>query len=226
LYRPEDVVAFAKKDVASPGFAEALSAAHTQGFAAIKRLAGGRAAVFHESTLAFAWTIPDPESRSRIDERFRELANLMRDAFRALGVDARIGEIPGEYCPGEYSINTRGERKIMGVGQRVVSGAAHVGGVIVVADGERIQRILTPIYAALGIVWRPETVGSIREDVGAVTLTEVAQAILASFAARYDLTEKKPSAQTLALAEMLEAEHEARREPPLSSPPAPNGDVD
>ena len=56
----------------------------------------------------------------------------MRTALCSLGVDARIGEVAGEYCPGKYSVNARGATKIMGVGQRLARHAAHVGGVIVV----------------------------------------------------------------------------------------------
>jgi hypothetical protein len=26
------------------------------------------------------------------------------------------GEVPGAYCPGDWSVNARGERKLMGVG--------------------------------------------------------------------------------------------------------------
>ena len=39
-----------------------------------------------------------------------------------LGVDARVGEVPGEYCPGAFSVNARGRIKLAGVGQRLISG--------------------------------------------------------------------------------------------------------
>ena len=73
----------------------------------------------------------------------------MEDSFRRLGVDARVGEIPGEYCPGAYSVNARGVKKLMGVGQRLVPSAAHVGGVVVVNGANRVQgraaaRVPTP----------------------------------------------------------------------------------
>ena len=38
----------------------------------------------------------------------------------------------------------------MGVGQRLVRGAAHVGGVVVVDQGDRIRDVLLPVYDALG----------------------------------------------------------------------------
>ena len=47
LARPGRVVAFAKRDVLAPGYAEAVAAARAAGFGSMVRLAGGRAAVFH-----------------------------------------------------------------------------------------------------------------------------------------------------------------------------------
>ena len=130
LYRPERIVAFGPMDRVTPGYRDAVSAARDRGFAAIERLSGGRAAVFHEQTLAFAWSVRDPDPRLRIRERFGEVASLLVAAFASLGVDARVGEVPGEYCPGEHSVNARGRTKLAGLGQRVVAHAAHLGGVV------------------------------------------------------------------------------------------------
>jgi lipoate-protein ligase A len=187
LYRPDDVVAFSGMDAAQPGFASAAAAARRAGFDAALRLAGGRAAVFHRQTLAFAWTLPAPETRDGIRARFDEAAAIFADALRSLGVDARVGEVAGEYCPGEHSVNARGARKLMGVGQRVIRGAAHVGGVLVVNDAERVRAALGPVYAAMEFAWDPATTGSVADEIGAVTLEDVGAAIEAAFAARFDL---------------------------------------
>src|SRR5690349_12929142 len=61
LARPGAMVAFGKQDVSSPGYAGAADAAREHGFDAVKRLAGGRAAVFHEQTVAFAWAQQNPD---------------------------------------------------------------------------------------------------------------------------------------------------------------------
>lgn len=187
LYRPDDVLAFSGIDAAQPGFDAAVAAARAAGFAPSLRLAGGRAAVFHANTLAFAWTLPAPAGRDGIRARFEELAGLMAAALRRLGVDARIGEVPGEYCPGEHSVSARGAKKLMGVGQRVIRGAAHVGGVVVVDDSERVRAVLAPVYAAMGFAWRPETTGSIADEIGATPLDVVAAAIEAELRARHEV---------------------------------------
>ena len=110
----------------------------------------------------------------------------MTEAFGTLGVDARIGELEGEYCPGAYSVHA-GDMKIMGVGQRLVRGAAHVGGVVSVLHGSRIRDVLIPVYRELDLDWRPSTAGALDELVPDVTLDRVRDAIVESFSARLSL---------------------------------------
>ena len=54
LHRPADMLAFSRQDRASAGFPKAVTAARERGYAPVLRLAGGRAAVYHEGTLACA----------------------------------------------------------------------------------------------------------------------------------------------------------------------------
>jgi lipoate-protein ligase A len=207
LHRPASVVAFGRQDIVQPGYAAAVMAARRQGFAGVERLGGGRAAVFHPGTLSFAWTIPDPSPRDRIRQRFQELAEIMAAAFIAIGIDARIGEVPGEYCPGDYSVNAGGRRKLMGVGQRVAAHASHVGGVVVVHEASRVRNVLLPVYEALGIEWDPDTTGSVENEVPGVTMDDVANAILVEFARRYPLISGQVSQETVVLARGFEPEH-------------------
>ena len=207
LYTPADVVAFGPQDTRADGYPDAVAAARSGGFEAVERLAGGRAAVFHRETIAFSWTMPDSSPRADVMARFEETADIMMRALRRLGVDARIGEVAGEYCPGQHSVNARGERKLMGVGQRLIRNAAHVGGVVVVGDSRRIRDILIPVYDALGIGWLPQTVGSIEDELDGADYGAATQAILDEFAGRYELYEGTLSPETLRIAETLEAEH-------------------
>lgn len=177
LYRPDEVVAFSGSDASRPGFVRAVEAARQAGFDAALRLAGGSAAVFHRESLAFAWCLPAQDARRGIRARFAGVAQLVADALRRVGVDARVGEVAGEYCPGEFSVNAGGRRKLMGVGQRIVRGAAHVGGVIVVGASERVRDALVPVYEALGLEWQPETAGSVADEIGAISWEEVRDAL-------------------------------------------------
>jgi lipoate-protein ligase A len=211
LYRPGPIVAFGPRDRVAPGFADAVAAARTLGFGTVERLAGGRAAVFHEGTLAFSWAIPDPRAREGIRSRFQAVAEILVEGMRSLGVDARIGEVPGEYCPGEHSINARGRTKLMGVGQRIVDGAAHVGGVIVVTGATRVREVLLPVYEALGLDWDPGTVGSLADEVPGLGWDEAAGAVEKAFDDRFDLREARVDDETRSLARDLIPRHAVGR---------------
>ena len=187
LHVPGPVLAFGRADRVQPGYPAAVRAARANGFAAVERLAGGRAAVFHQETLSFSLTLPESESRVGIRERFETMAGVMVDAFEALGIDARIGELPGEYCPGEWSVNVAGRVKVMGVGQRLVRGAAHVGGVVVVDDGERIRDVLIPVYRALDLDWDPRTCGALADRSPGLDKDKVIAAIIAAMSKRFEL---------------------------------------
>ena len=207
IARPGAIVAFGKRDVISAGYPAAVAAARAGGFEAIERLAGGRAAVFHEQTISFAHAVADADPRSRVGARFEVTSALMVRALGRLGVDARVGEVQGEYCPGADSVNARGQRKLMGVGQRLVSGGAHVGGVVVVDGAERVNHVLVPVYSALGLPWRPEATGAVAQEVDGVTWEQVAAAITAEYAELYDLEPAELDKETLELARRLAPEH-------------------
>ena len=209
IHQPGSIVAFGRRDVVSPGYHRAVAASRAAGYEAIERMAGGRAAVFHPGTLAFAWTIPTPIPRETIKPRFEALASTLLAAFRGLGADARLGEVPGEYCPGEYSINVAGHHKVMGTGQRIIGRAAHVGGVIVIHGGDRIAEVLIPVYQALNLKWDPTTSGDLAAAVPGVTGRDVMAAVVAEFDRRFGLEESRVGAATLSLAAELEATHQS-----------------
>lgn len=206
LHLPARSVAFGKQDTIAAGYDAAVAAARNAGFEAVERLAGGRAAVFHEGTLAFSWTVPADDPVSGIHERFRRMAALLQHAFARLGVMSHVGELPGEYCPGEYSISAGG-RKVMGVGQRLARNAAHVGGVIVVSDGSLVRSVLVPVYRALGLEWKPETAGSLQDVAPATTLAVVADAVVGVLGESNEMYPTVLDEATLDLAADLSDQH-------------------
>jgi len=188
LWRPADALAFSVVDRTLAGFPEAVAAARSAGFEPFLRLAGGHAAVYAREAVAFAWAVPAADPRLGIAERFAEAAELVAMALRALGVDARVGEVPGEYCPGSHSVNARGVAKLMGVGQRVIRGAAHVGGVVVAGGSARLRAVLAPVYSALALPFDPEALGSVEDERAGTGPDEVAEALLAELARRHELS--------------------------------------
>jgi octanoyl-[GcvH]:protein N-octanoyltransferase len=207
LASPGPMVAFGKRDSLSPGYAAAAMAAREQGFEGVLRLVGGRAAVFHEQTVELAHAVSEVDPRSGVFPRFEAVAELIAAALRRLGVDARVGEVEGEYCPGGYSVNARGAVKLAGVGQRLVKRAAHIGGVVVAADADRIRDVLVPVYRELGLGWRPDTAGAAADEVEGLEVEAVRDALLAEYAERYELVDAPLDEETLALARRLAPEH-------------------
>ena len=198
IHRPGREVAFGRQDVASPGYDAAADAARAAGFAAVERLAGGRAAVFHEGTIAIARAYSDPQPPKRTYARFEEMAEVITATLRGMGVDARVGEVPGEYCPGAYSVNARGASKLAGIGQRMIRGGAHMGGVVVASGGDEIARVLVPVYEALELDWEPATSGSAAQELGReVDAGELEEALIAELGRRYDLVDAELDEETM-----------------------------
>jgi len=202
LYVPDRLVAFGSRDAVHPEYPRARRAAEAAGFGCYLRLAGGRAAVFHEHTIAFAWAAPSAEPRGTIEARFAEIGEILIEALGSLGVDARRGEIPGEYCPGSSSINAAGRTKLAGIGQRLIRGAAHVGGVLVVDRPDLVNRALKPVYGAFGYDWNPAATGAVASEVAADVAT-VAAAVRAAFAERHHLEPGAVDSATLDRARSL-----------------------
>jgi len=207
LYRPDDVVVFSLLDARRPGFPAALEAARDAGCGAVLRLGGGHAALFHQRSLAFSLAVPDGQARDGIRRRFEAVSGLIARALGRLGVDARVGEVAGEYCPGEHSVNARGARKLMGVGQRVIRGGAHVGGVIVVQDAERVREVLRPVYCALDLEWQTDTAGSVADEVTGIGIEAVRDAILHELGRSHRVAAGALDDEALALAEELDSWH-------------------
>ena len=204
---PGTTVAFAKRDAVAPGYEAAVRAAREHGFEATLRLAGGRAAIFHDGTMEIGHAVPDDDPRAGIHDRFERTAERLARALTTLGVDARVGEVAGEYCPGRYSVNARGAVKLAGIGQRVVSGGSHTGVVLVIDGEDRINAVLRPVNAALSLGWEPAASGSVRTEAPGATWDAVRDALVSEYAQEYELVEGELDSETLALAKQLAPEH-------------------
>jgi octanoyl-[GcvH]:protein N-octanoyltransferase len=182
VYRPLPTVAFGRRDSFLPGFTRAVAAAHMNGFAPAIRAAGGRAAAYHGECLVIDEIVPARDAMAEVDARFAAQADRQAQALQGLGIDARVGEVPGEYCPGRFSVNARGQTKLIGAAQRIISGAWLFSTVVVVDGAPRVRAVLQDVYDALGLGWDPASVGSIAAELPGVTVAQVQAALLAPIA--------------------------------------------
>ena len=174
MFRPRATAAFGRVDRLRPGYAAALEAAREHGFEPLLRPVGGHAVVYDERSVVFEEVTAHDDIAAGIQDRFREGTDRIVAALRSLGLDPQIGELPGEYCAGAYSVSLDGV-KVVGSGQRVVRGAALFAAVVLVGGGAA----LTDIYAALALDWDPSTAGAIQDVAPSITPERVEQALRA-----------------------------------------------
>lgn len=189
LYRPQPTVAFGQRDTRLAGFAAAEQASRNHGFVPAVRRAGGRAAAYHQGTLVVDHIQPQSDAIADAKGRFGFFGELFAQTLKNLGVTAGVGEIPGEYCPGEFSVfglkpdagtevSAATAVKLVGTAQRVVSGAWLFSSVIVVENSAPIREVLVDCYEALGLDWDPRTAGAANDLKPEITVDAVENALL------------------------------------------------
>ncbi|QDW31428.1 lipoate--protein ligase family protein [Arthrobacter sp. KBS0702] len=187
LYRPAPTVAFGQRDTHLPGYDAAAQACRELGFEPLVRKAGGRAAAYHEGTLVIDHLEPDADAIAGAKGRFSFFGELLAQALRDAGVQAGVGEIPGEYCPGEFSVHgtdaadASHQLKLIGTAQRVVAGGWLFSSVIIVENSAPIRAVLEASYAALGLEWDPATAGAVNDLVPHLDVDAIETAVLGAY---------------------------------------------
>ncbi|MDN5894456.1 MAG: lipoate--protein ligase family protein [Nocardioides sp.] len=187
VFTPTPMVAFGRRDTNRPGFPRAAAACRAAGFEPVVRASGGRAVACTSSALIVDHVQRDPESLGGMDARFEDYGAMLADVLHDLGIAARVGEVPGEYCPGAHSVNARGEVKLIGTAQRMVRDAWLFSSVIVLDDTARLRPLLEVVYDALEVRFDPASVGSIAEE--GARCNDLEPAIIAAYDERFGLGE-------------------------------------
>lgn len=200
-------VVFGRRDTRHPGFPPAARAVRDHGFVPLVRATGGRAVAYDDAALVVDHVSADPDPRAGHDRRFREFGARMAEIFQGLGVDARLGAVPGEYCPGAFSVNARGTVKLAGTSQRIVKDAWLFSSLILVGGEDRVRPVLAEVYAHLGQPFDRTSVGSLTGELPSLDAGIVERALLAGCQADGDLVPQPLDEPTLALARQLSGEH-------------------
>ena len=204
LYRPVPTVAFGRLDALRPGFAAAVAAARAHGFEPVLRAPGGHAVAYHDGCLGIDEVLGEPDPIAGMHDRFARSGERLAAVLRGLGLDARVGRVPGEFCPGDFTVNARGAVKLVGTAQRVVRHASLLAASVAVRDADTLRAVLVDVYRALELDMDPATVGAVEDEVAGVGVEEVERAV----AEAYGLTDGTTlDAATLDRARALEARH-------------------
>ena len=181
LYRPSPTVAFGRLDALRPGYGAAVAAARAHGFEPVLRAPGGHAVAYHEGCLGIDEVLGEADPIAGMHHRFARSGERLADALRTLGVDSRVGRVPDEFCPGDFTVNARGAVKLVGTAQRVVRHASLLAASVVVRDAGPIREVLRDVYRALELSWDPRTAGAVADEVPGVTVDDVERAVLDAY---------------------------------------------
>jgi hypothetical protein len=130
---------------------------------------------------------PSADAIAGAKGRFAFFGEMLAQALRSTGVQAAVGEIPGEYCPGEFSVHgthpdfPAHRVKLVGTAQRVVSGGWLFSSVIVVENSAPIRSVLTTSYEALGLAWDPATAGAVNDLVPHLDVQAIEDAVVRTY---------------------------------------------
>jgi len=165
IYRPEPTAAFSPRDTTLETYAAAAEAMLARGFEPVERRAGGQLAVYDGGALIVDLVAPHGEPRTDVHDRFKLFSDAIASALAGTGIDTRVGEIDGEYCPGTYSVNAEGRIKLAGIAQRVGRCGYHLGAVISVRTSDRARTAVAEAYRIMDYPFCPATFGALSDFV-------------------------------------------------------------
>lgn len=182
LGSPPPAICFSRLDQLSPGYERARELTREMGLPAVKRISGGSAVAAHAGVLRIFLAAPHGPGDIAVRPRFSSMLSALSAALAALGVPVRAGQLPGEYCPGQFSLSHRG-KKLVGMGQRSRRSAHHLCAMLSLSGSDLTASRLQPVYGALGRSFDPGRVGDL-ESLG-VARRDAEQAVLQSLLDSY-----------------------------------------
>lgn len=185
IYRPRPTAAFALRDTTLPQFGQAAEAMRGMGFVPVDRRTGGQLAVYNSSALVIDLVSPHTEPRLHVAERFRVFSAKIAEVLQDFSVDARVGGLAGEYCPGEYSVNAGGRMKLAGLAQRIGRFGYHLGAVISVEASAEAGEAVAEAYRILGFPFEPSTFGALTDFAEGITFTALRDALVMRLTQRF-----------------------------------------
>ncbi len=206
VFRPGATLAFGRLDALAPRFAAAAAAAGRHGFTPLLRLGGGHAVAYDRGSVQLDVVTPQAGIYGDQELRYVEATELVVEALQTVGVDARRGELPGEYCAGRWSVHAGGV-KLAGTSQRAIRGATLLSAVVVVEGGARVRAALTAVYQELGLTWEPATAGAADDLVPGLRAADVQESLIGALAARFPLTPGTVGPATVDRARALTPRH-------------------
>ncbi|MFD4668145.1 hypothetical protein ACFWNN_00340 [Lentzea sp. NPDC058450] len=190
IYVPSGpTVAFSGRDLRSPGIAEATAIARAAGFEPVVRSPGGRMVAYDGGAVVIDHLDSTTDIRHAGASTFAANAEAHVRVLRGLGpIDARVGEVEGEYCPGEFSVNVAGDTKVIGSAQRVTSTGSLFSTVVQVAVSAEVRAVITDVSKALGYELRESSIAGLADYEPSLTSSAVLEAFHDDYRSRLGMT--------------------------------------
>lgn len=191
IYVPQGpTVAFSSRDLRSPGIIAATELARSAGFATAVRSPGGQMVAYDSGAVVIDHVTWSSGLRQAGESTFADNAASHANVLRSLGdIDARVGPVDGEYCPGEFSINIAGRAKVVGSAQRVTGTGSLFSTVVQVAVSDDVRAVIAAVSDALGYELRAESIAGLRDYEPTLTADEVAAAFATDYRDRLRMSD-------------------------------------
>ena len=186
LYRPQRTLAFTSRDRSTNGYENAIIQANNLGFNPVVRSPGGRAVAYHEESLVIDILSRDPDPHKFINERFKALGEIFIESLAKLNVEARLGQLPFEFCPGKYSVVNE-KVKLVGTAQRIKRGGWLISGSVVVRNSSPVREVLNNVYRALNLEMDPNTVGSVADLNSEISVDDLNSSIISTLKEHFEI---------------------------------------
>jgi octanoyl-[GcvH]:protein N-octanoyltransferase len=191
-------VAFSSRDLRSPGILRATAVARDAGFETVVRAPGGRMVAYDSGAVVIDHLTRSSDLTQAGSSTFARHAASHVDVLRSLGdLDARVGEVEGEYCPGEFSVNIAGQAKVIGSAQRITGTGALFSTVVQVSVPDAVHDVIVAVSDALGYDLRASSIAGLVDFAPALRPDAVAAALAADYRRRLCLTDAELPADLL-----------------------------
>lgn len=183
-------VAFSSRDLRRPGILAAAEVARSAGFEPVVRSPGGQMVAYDAGAVVIDHITRSSGLLQATGATFADNAASHADVLRGLGgIDARVGAVDGEYCPGEFSINVGGQTKVVGSAQRITSTGSLFSTVVQVEVSPEVRAVITAVSAALGYELRETSIAGLADYETGLASSHVAAAFAADYRDRLGLAD-------------------------------------
>jgi lipoate-protein ligase A len=186
IYRPQRTVALTSRDFSTPGYEVAMAQAENLGFTPVIRSPGGRAVAYHEESLVLDVISHDPNPHQLINNRFQAMGEVFVETFDRLGISAKLGQVPREFCPGKYSVISENV-KLVGTAQRIARGGWLIGASVIVRNAAPVREVLGQVYRALELDMDPKTIGALNEINSSISVDDLTTSLITTLKDHFEI---------------------------------------